>query len=325
MRLKRCFVWLMWTVFLVDTASPQPQVLNAFRLSSERSDSGTISEVEFSTGLVELESGTLAHHVPHAMKNLRFAERVWVIGYRTEILDANGKTPRENYLCHTFLADRRVAQHEEEDLSGIYSDAFTPVVRLPDGFGIPITPDETLHWMPMFNNREAASVRVQMRVVVTVIREKDRTKPIKPLHSSLRSVQVPHLFFVPPGRDQRQVTFALPFRGRIHFLGTHIHPYGVSIELYNTSRNEQVWKSVRKVQPDGPMDVYSSTVGYPVKAGETFRIVAVYHNPTQDKIDAWPGSLYCTCRIDIVSVNLLTPGRIRSIKDHRVVRILHVG
>lgn len=280
--------WFVATVLLTGSANPQ-QLLTAFRTSSEQSQNGTISEIEFATSLVELESGSLAHHVPYAMKNLRFGERVWVIGYRTDILDANGKAPKENYLCHTFLADQRVAQHEEDELRGIYSDAFTPEIRLPDGFGIPVSPDETLHWMPMFNNRGTESVRVQMKVLLRVIREKDRTRPLKPLHSSLRSIQVPHLFFVAPGKDERQVTFSLPFNGKIHFLGTHIHPYGVSIELYNTSRNEQVWKCVRKKQPDGPMEVYSSAEGYPVKAGETYRIRSVYQNPTNDKIDAMAG------------------------------------
>ena len=32
---------------------------------------------------LELEAGALAHHVPQAMKDLRFAEPVWVIGYST--------------------------------------------------------------------------------------------------------------------------------------------------------------------------------------------------------------------------------------------------
>jgi hypothetical protein len=288
MRFAQCVVWLVWIVMMTGVATPQ-QLLTAFSPSIQRSDSGAVSEVEFSTGLVELESGSLAHHVPQAMKNLRFAERVWVIGYKSEILDSRGTTPRENYLCHTFLADQRVAQHEEEELRGIYSDAFTPEIRLPDGFGIPVSPYETLHWMPMFNNRGLESVRVQMKVVVTLIREKDRTKPLKPLHASLRSVQVPHLFFVPPGRDERQATFTLPFDGKIHFLGTHIHPYGVSVELYNTSRNERVWKSTRKLQPDGPMEVYSSAPGYAVKAGEIYRITTVYENPTGDKIDAMAG------------------------------------
>ena len=86
-----------------------------------------------------------------------------------------------------------------------------------------------------------------------------------------------------------QVTFELPFDAKIHFLGTHIHPYGVSIELYNVSRQEPVWKGVRKSDPGGPMEIYSNPAGYSVRAGETYKITAIYDNPTADKIDAMAG------------------------------------
>jgi len=128
-----------------------------------------------------------------------------------------------------------------------------------------------------------------MKVAITLIRAQDLKKPLKPLYASLRSVETPHLFFVPPGRDERQVTFQLTFDGRIHFLGTHIHPHGVSIELYNVSRRERVWRGARKSKPDGPMEVYSNPEGYPVRSGETYKIMAVYENPSGDKIDAMAG------------------------------------
>jgi hypothetical protein len=281
--------FLRFAVILSAAAGSPAQLLTDFRPSPIRSEYGNAVEVEFSTGLVELESGVLAHHLPQAMRDFRFAERVWVIGYRTEIRDARGRVPRENYLCHTFFSDQRVDQRPDVEIKGIYSDAFTPEVRLPGGFGIPVAPEERLHWMPMFNNRDENPARVEMKVVITVIRDKDLTRPLKPLYAGLRSVQVPHLFFVPPGHDERQVTFQAPFTGAIHFLGTHLHPYGASIELYNVTRRQSVWKGTRMKEPDGPMRVYSSADGYPVSAGETYRIIAVYENPTKAEIDAMAG------------------------------------
>jgi hypothetical protein len=279
---------LCWFVFAVVAATPA-ELLTGFRPSAVRTDYGKVSEVEFSTGMVELEPGALAHHLPHAMKDFHFAEPVWLIGYSTSVLDAQGRIPTENYLCHTFFADQRVMQRQDDELRGIYSDAFTPEVRLPEGFGIPLSPNDPLHWMPMFNNRGEHSVRVRMKVVLALIRSSDIAKPLKPLYASLRSVQVPHLFFVPPGRDERQITFDLPFNGRIHFLGTHLHPYGASIELYNVSRQESVWKGVRQGGPESSMNVYSDGEGYPVRAGDKFRVTAVYQNPTRGKIDAMAG------------------------------------
>lgn len=193
-------------------------LLTSFVPSAVRSEFGRTSAVRFATALVELESGVLAHHLPHAMKNYQFAEPVWVIGYRTEIVDSTGGTPRENYLCHTFFGDQRVDQRPGAEMKAIYSDAFTPEVRLPDGYGIPLAADEPLHWMPMFNNRGDSPVRVAMKIEVTVIRGKDVSKPLKPLYSMLRSVEIPHLFFVPPGHDERRTSFQLPFDGQLHFL-----------------------------------------------------------------------------------------------------------
>ena len=274
---------------IFSRAGQAAEALTVFRPSGIHSEYGVTSEVEFSTPLMELESGTLAHHLPAAMKNLRFEEPVWVIGYKASIVDTQGKTPRENYLCHTFLADQRVDQHPENELKGFYSDAFTPEVRLPDGFGILFSPNDSLHWMPMFNNRGDQPVRVAMKVALTLIRGKDLKKPLQPLYASLRSVQVPHLFFVPPGRDERTVTFTLPFEASIHFLGTHLHPYGASVELFNISRNELVWEGRRTGGPESPMEVYSSVKGYAIHAGETFRIKAIYDNPAEEKIDAMAG------------------------------------
>ena len=245
--------------------------------------------MEFQTPLLELEADVLAHHLPGAMMHFRFAEPVWVVAYETSILDAQGRAPRENYLCHTFFGDQRVMQTENQEVRGVYSDSFTPEMRLPDGFGVPLAAEETLHWMPMFNNRGAVPYRARMKVRLSVIRQAGMTKPLRPLYSTLRSVQVPHIYFVKPGHDERGATFQLSQEARIHFMGTHMHPHGVYVELFNVTRNERVWKGGR--QPDGSdrMETFSSAEGYAVHAGETYRVTSAYENPTQAPVDAMAG------------------------------------
>jgi hypothetical protein len=280
-------------VLLCGTTARAAELLTDFRPSAIQSEYGSVRQVEFSTGAVVLEPGVLVHHMPQAMKDVRFAEPVWVIAYETTISDAAGGPPRDNFLCHTFFGDQRVTQREDWDMRGIYSDAFTPSVEVPEGFGILLGPDDRIHWMPMFNNRSAQPARVEMKVRVTLIREKELKKPLTRLYSTLQSVQVPHLYFVPPGRDEKQVTFSAPFDGEIHFLGTHVHPYGQSIELFNETRGERVWKGGRKKSPPADtkdaMEVYSSQEGSPLHKGEKYRINAVYENPTNDPIDAMAG------------------------------------
>ncbi len=249
-------------------------------------------QVEFATAFLNVEPGSLALHLPGAMLNFRFDEAVWIVGYRTSLLDAQGSEPKENHLCHTFLGDQRVMQTGDQEVRGLYSDHYTPEIRLPDGFGVRAAAREPLHWMPMFNNRASDPVRVRMKVVLSVIRVKQVTKPLTPLYATLRSAQTPHLYFVEPGHDERKAEFELPFNGRIHFLGTHIHPYGSAVELFNVTRNESVWRGGRKLDSKGEMtgfDSYSNGEGYRVKAGERFRVTAAYDNPTSAPIDAMAG------------------------------------
>lgn len=264
-------------------------LLDTFVPSRIKSAHGQVSLIQFSTPLIELDADSLAFHLPRAMMHFRFAEPVWIIAYETEMLDAQGRPPRDNHLCHTFFGDQRVVQSEDQEVRGVYSDAFTPEVHLPDGFGVPLAAEETLHWMPMFNNRGTEPVRVRMNIRLHVIREKDRTHPIRALYATLRSAHVPHLYFVKPGRDEREAVFPAPFNGRIHFLGTHIHPHGVSVELWNSGKQQLVWKGARRTDGTGRMETMSKAAGYPVAAGETYRVKAVYENPSQAAIDAMGG------------------------------------
>jgi hypothetical protein len=231
------------------------------------------------------------------VKSLKLTEPIWVIGYKTAVVESVSEGKRQNYLCHTFFGNRSVEQSHDPEIaplamSALYSDAFTQEVRLPDGFGVRLDPEDSLEWIPMFNNRGSGPANVRMQSQLFVIRERDLKKPLRRLYSSLHSVHSPHLYFVPPGRHEQQKTFALPFDGRIHFIGTHIHPFGESIELVNEARRERVWKGVKKTDDSGQtigMEIYSSPEGYPVQALETFRLISTYANPTAKPIDAMAG------------------------------------
>ncbi len=268
------------------------EVLTEFRPSSLPNASGSVSLAGFNSEMIELESGVLGHHAEGTMKQFRFSEPVWVVGYKTEILDSVGKAPRENYLCHTFFGDGRMGQEQSRAMRVMYSDSFTREVWFPDGFGVYLTPDDDLHWMPMFNNREDRPVRVSMKVELALIRQKDLQKPLRRLYSVLQSIQVPHLYFVSPGHHQKTISFKLPFEGRIHYVGAHIHPYAESVELHNDSRQENVWKGVRGASAGGELaglGVYSNAEGYAVRNGETYTLTAAYNNTTNHLIDAMAG------------------------------------
>ena len=117
------------SICLTATSLVAADVLSEFRPSPMHSEYGAVSNVAFSTELIELDPGVLAFHPDHAMRDFRFAEPVWIVGYQTEVLDAKDAHPRENYLCHTFFSDQRVTQHDDGEMLALYSDAFTPNVQ----------------------------------------------------------------------------------------------------------------------------------------------------------------------------------------------------
>jgi hypothetical protein len=62
--------------------------------------------------------------------------------------------------------------------------------------------------------------------------------------------------------------------------------------LYNVTRDELVWRGSAQNNAAGEtsgMEVFSSIEGYPVHAGETYKFVSTYNNPTEDFIDAMAG------------------------------------
>ena len=287
-----------WTLPLLCLAisyesATAAEMLKDFQPSSYRSAYGTVSQVQFASGLIELPSKVLAYYPEEAAKHFRFAEPVWVIGYKSRIYDREGNPPRENHLCHTFVSNMLMHLGQVEGkYKAVYSDAFTREIRLPDGFGVRIAPHENLYWTPIFNNRRNRPTRVGMNSEIIVIREKDLNRPLRRLYTTMRTVDAAHLFFVPPGRHERHTTVRFPFDGRIHFIGTHLHPHGESMELFNVSRQERVWKGTRITDATGRMvgmEVYSSSEGYPVRAGESYRMMGVYDNPTTREIDAMAG------------------------------------
>jgi hypothetical protein len=188
------------------------------------------------------------------------------------------------------------AHDQHEEVAGVFSDGYTEEFQLPLGFGIFFKGGEKILWNPMFNNRENAPATASMRLTMNVVRAKNLKGSdfqLKPLKTTFRTIRSPgDIYYVPPGEDVRQTTFKFPFSGKIHAMGTHIHPYGVSIELFNLTKGELVWKAVGKKDGNGTlveMPTYQNPDGYLVGPDDQFKLVATYRNPTSKPVDAMAG------------------------------------
>lgn len=230
-------------------------------------------------------------------EEITFPEAVWVVSYKTEVLDSNGNSLPNFINCHSmfqkFIDDgRKYASLDTYPFRGIYSDGYMMQLSLPEGFGVFFDKDEPVSFMPMFNNRAEEDYRPTVRVTIGYIPAKDLKTPLKPLYGTIQSVHNPHFYAVQPGPDQREVSFRFPYDGTIHLLAVHVHPYGKEVELFNQTKNEVVWKGVGTRNDEGKliqMPHYESTEGYEFHNTEKYVLRVSYDNPTTKIQDAMGG------------------------------------
>ncbi len=248
-----------------------------------------VETLNYVYGPFDLKADTL-QQVPR-QRGFSFPEDVWLVGYSAAVIDSSGSKLARELQCHTFLGTGIPEHHRRTEVVGLFSDGYTDSMDLPDGFGLLFKAGERIAWTPMFNNRTPRLSKVAMRVAFRIIRAHNAERPLKALTTTFRSVHSPDLYFIAPGRDVRETTFQLP-AGTIHAMGTHIHPYGVSIELINLTREEPVWKAVGRRDEEGTlvsMPVYENVEGYTVRPDDRFKLVVVYENTTSERVDAMAG------------------------------------
>jgi hypothetical protein len=132
---------------------------------------------------------------PGANRNLVLGEAgqpelLWVVGYRTEIVDAQGNPASPGFMCHANLRISDAKRHRE--IFGLKKAPFRRLftlsqgqmeTRFPSGFGIPVLSDEPLEVTTMVLNLNPLEQPIEVRHETTVeyVRDRDLAVPMKPL------------------------------------------------------------------------------------------------------------------------------------------------
>ena len=196
--------------------------------------------------------------------------------------------------CHAFFSNTRLFQDDGQLYTGLFTDGFTPVVDIPEGFAIPIEKGKRMLFAPMFNNRRPDGRKARMRLNIDYVPDSEKTRNYRPLRAFTISVVIrPDLYWVEPGKiDERSRVIESPFEGRVHLVGAHLHPYGEYVELIREKTHKVLvtcrMHTADKLE-DARLSVYSSTEGFYVVRGEKLRVTTVYDNKTDEKIDAMGG------------------------------------
>jgi len=102
-------------------------------------------------------------------------------------------------------------------------------------------------------------------------------------------------WYVPPGRHVyrhrlERIAQKIPYDTTIHYIASHLHPFGESLELIDLTTGESVYKATATNYSDRiaveEITHYSSPDGLPIYSDHDYELVALYNNPLNHDIDS---------------------------------------
>lgn len=224
----------------------------------------------------------------------------WAHGYRIELIDSAGKPVPQKVIHHVnVIAPQKRELFSEIMLRLAAAGAETAPVGLPWFLGYQLGKTDSVLVSAMFHNPTAVDygdVRLRVRMP---LKKKGvmGAMAIYPFYLDVMPPAGSHSFDLPPGKS---VTFwegkpAAP--GRILGLSGHMHKYGTSLTLEDRTAAKVIWEGRPKVDESGevqamPVKKFLATFGVGLDTSHTYRLTAVYDNPTGTTIiDGGMGAL----------------------------------
>ncbi len=243
----------------------------------------------------------------------------WIEGYRGEMLDSAGRLLSSRLIHHLNL----IVPQRRELFSTIMqrmgaAGAETPPVELPQiaghpVIGYPVTRGDTLVISTMVHNpTDQGYAAARVRVRLSYAPETTWPKPIAiyPFYLDVMPPAGAHSYDLPAGHSEKSWQGRPAVGGRILAVGGHMHKYGVALRFEDVTAGRVLWQASPKTDAAGeivgmPTETYWWRLGIPVRSDHTYRLTAVYDNPTgavirngamgafggvihPNQMDAWP-------------------------------------
>jgi hypothetical protein len=261
-------------------------------------------------------------------------KKVWVTGFRAEVLDGQNNAASQQFMCHTALD---VVGRDGTGAANYRGQAFTvsqgqTAIEFPRGFAMPVPNASDMQQdllVQVLNNNEPKIHReLNFRTTLRYFGDHDAHQrkliPLKltggsvsPLLDLVRPVGREEVFampdgklstihwLVPPGRQvtSTEIALNLAHDTTVHYIWMHVHPYAESVELRDKTANQTVWKGSVRNDPDPKRaevlatDTYSSPNGIALHHDHRYEVIATYDNPTPRNVDAM-ASLWMYVRAD---------------------------
>jgi hypothetical protein len=212
----------------------------------------------------------------------------WAHGYAIEIVDSAGKPVPQAVIHHVnVIAPQKRELFSEIMLRLAAAGAETAPVGLPWFLGYQLGKTDSVLVSAMFHNPtpvDYGNVRLRVRMP---LKKKGLfgAMAIYPFYLDVMPPAGSHSFDLPAGRSVHYWEGKPAIGGRILGLSGHLHKYGTSLTLEDRTSGKVIWEGRPKVGANGeveamPVKRFLSTFGVGVDTSHTYRLTAVYDNPT---------------------------------------------
>lgn len=261
-------------------AGPSTATLRTFE---ERGD------LVFELGPIRLPANAMHDDIsqPPPLTVLAGAEG-WAHGYSIELIDSAGRPVPQKVVHHVnVIAPQKRELFSEIMLRLAAAGAETAPVGLPWFLGYQLAKTDSVLVSAMFHNPtpvDYGDVRLRVRMP---LKKKGvmGAMAIYPFYLDVMPPAGSHSFDLPPGKSETFWEGKPAAPGRILGLSGHLHKYGTSLTLEDRTAGKVIWEGRPKVDGNGevqemPVKKFLATFGVGVDTSHTYRLTAVYDNPT---------------------------------------------
>jgi len=218
-----------------------------------------------------------------------FPSAGWLHTFEVTLVAANGDSVPRGVLHHfKVMEPERRELFSPIPLHLVGAGEETDPVRLPPSVGYRLEAGDSLLITAMLHNptdQDLVDVHVEATLGYSVEGPWRPPLDVVPFFAHVAPPMSVASYDLPPGRSTRTVDVRPEISGDLLGIGGHLHRYGVSLSIEDLTEGRQVWETTTRLAPDGtvleiPRDRFLWSRGPRLDASHTYRISAVFDNPT---------------------------------------------
>ncbi len=220
----------------------------------------------------------------------------WLRGFRINVVDSDGNELPREVMHHMIMVNydrRQLIYRAAERIMGAGSE--TADYSLPKSIGVPVPEGTQLGMYVAWHNATGADledVHLQITLVYTPHNQVPQPVSTLPVYFDTNlEVGGTNTFDILPGITEKSYEFSVPISGRLLGVSGHMHDFGSEVRLEEVASGKVLTTVKAEREANGKVTGVErhlfgvSGRGLKLEAGKMYRVVGIYDNPTDRKID----------------------------------------